>query len=207
MISPGAQALSTASSAASGTGPGAAIMASDPISSKVPKDDEWLEAQCRRLEATGNDLADTIGEINSRLEGELGRRGRRSSVRQRVQPEEIQKAQEACGIFREIQNAVQDALFDTEHELRELRERDVSPAELLIDGEGLVRQYRFLRRRARVLDGLLAYLPSVGDHALVCVEKLRRLEEHDLRYDPIMVPDTGFALIAIEHLRDAENVT
>ena len=85
-------------------------------------------------------------------------------------------------------------------------ERDVSPAELLVDGERLIRQYRFLRRRARILDGLLAYLPSVTTHASGCLDCLARLRHGEELSGTIVVPDCGFALVALEQLTDDESL-
>lgn len=179
-------------------------MASDLFSTDNPEHDEWLEAQCKRLEAAGNELANTVGAINHRLEGDIGKARRRNSGRPRVEPGEILKAQEVCSIFKEIQQGVQDALFDAEYDMRELRDRDVNPAQLLIEGNDLLRRYRFLRRRARICDSLLAYLPHVEESAHVCLDKLKLLEDSEMRFEPITVPDCGFALIAIEELQEAE---
>lgn len=164
--------------------------------------DDWLEGQCRALQAAGRELAMVVGQINERLEQErTGRLGRRRVVTET----HLRQVEAACRIFHDVQISIQNGLFDCEHELRALREREVSPAELLVDGERLIRQYRFLRRRARVMDGLLAYLPGVSSYAAACLDVVHHLhEEHEIEEipGPLMVPDCGFALVALEELRD-----
>ncbi|HEU4752430.1 MAG TPA: hypothetical protein VFU47_04905 [Armatimonadota bacterium] len=172
-----------------------------PSAAKV-QTDNWLITQCRSIEAAGTRLTEVVGEANSRVEqeraGELGRR-------QRVTESQLREAEAACAALHETQVAVQNALFDCEHELRALREREISPAELLIDGERLILQYRFFRRRARILDGLLAYLPLVNSHAVSCLEGLRALKDGGMLDVPLTVPDCGFALVALDQL-DQESV-
>ena len=146
-------------------------------------------------------MAEAVGEVNSRSEhaenGSLGKR-------HRVTEGQLRRAEQACKTLRSIQIEVQNAIFDCEHDLRELREREVSPAELLIDGERLIRLYRFLRRRARVIDGILAYLPLVRSHADICLIQLRKLQEGEIERAHLIVPDCGFALVALEQLLDEE---
>lgn len=171
----------------------------DPRASAGMLTDDWLESHCRHVESAGRELAQVVSEINQRTEqaaaGELGKR-------RRITESQIRSVQEACRILHEVQVAVQDAVFDCEHELRDLRERDMDPAELLIDGERLIRHYRFLRRRARVIDGLLAYLPTVTSLSNACLEHLRRLQNGSELRGPLIVPDCGFALAALDQLRD-----
>lgn len=173
-----------------------------PFSTTV-QDDAWLEAQCEAICASGRELARCVGQVNERLEqarqGELGRK-------QLVTDSLIRDAQESLVQMHDVQVSVQNALFDCEHEIRALRERDVSPAELLIDGERLIRQYRFLRRRARVIDGLLAYLPAVCQHTATCIEWLRQIQQGELALaqDEIAVPDCSFALVAKDQLKETE---
>lgn len=161
--------------------------------------DEWLESLCETIQSTGRALAETVGEVNRRMEdaqsGHLGRR-------QPLTETQLRTVEEACQTLRQVQRWVQNALFDCEHEIRELREREVSPAELLIDGDRLIGQYRFLRRRARIIDGLLAYLPGVNSHAALCLDHLRRVPNGDTWSDPLTVPDCAFALAALEQLRE-----
>lgn len=168
---------------------------------KSPESDEWLAAQCRVLAAAGQSLAATISEVNSRMEhlqnGNLGRK-------QRVTDSQLRRVDAACATIRTAQRDVQNALFDAEHELRELREREVSPAELLVDGERLIRYYRFLRRRARVIDGMLAYLPLVRSHADTLLQQLRLLQAGEIEMAHFSVPDCGFALVALEQLQEEE---
>lgn len=162
--------------------------------------DDWLESQCRRVEAAGQELAEVVEGVNARTEhavqGALGRR-------QRITETQLRQAEAAWRSLHDVQLSIQDALFDCEHELRALRERELSPAELLIDGERLIRQYRFLRRRARVIDGLLAYLPAVGTHAAACVDHLRRLRDGAEAALLLAAPDCGFALVAMEELGES----
>jgi hypothetical protein len=169
-----------------------------PFAGSVPPD-EWLEATCRRIAAAGREMAQAVGQVNHRLtqarNGSIGRR-------RLVTDQQFRNVQNACDTLRRTRGAVQNVLFDCEHELRELRERDVSPAELLIDGERLLRQYRFLRRRARVIDGLLAYLPAVIHHAGACLDSLRRLDPDRVPPNELTVPDCGFALVALEEAQD-----
>lgn len=163
--------------------------------------DDWLEGKCRQIQEAGQTMAETVGEVNERMEqassGSLGKR-------KRITEAQVQQVEQACRALHDVQVSIQEALFDTEHELRELRERDVSPAELLIDGERLIRQYRFLRRRGRVIDGLLAYLPAVTHHANVCLEHLRMFHDGIPLEGIMVVPDCGFALVALEQLRDGD---
>jgi hypothetical protein len=165
----------------------------------TPGADEWLEGLCRQVEDAGTELANAVGQVNLRLEqeqnGSLGRR-------QRITDAQLKRVETACAALHEVQVSIQNALFDCEHELRELRERDVSAIELLIDGERLIRQYRFLRRRARVIDGLLAYLPMVSSSAMSCLEVLRRARDGQDVSAPFTVPDCTFALVALEQLRE-----
>ncbi len=167
--------------------------------SSTVKEDHWLEAQCRIIQQAAVALAESVGEVNDRTDqakdGSLGRKRRITEAQMRC-------ALEAAGDLKAVQKAVQNALFDCEFELRELRERDVSPAELLVDGERLIRQYRFLRRRARVMDGLLAYLPTVTQHASVCLDHLRALNEDHSLNGMIRTPDCTFALVALEQLSE-----
>jgi hypothetical protein len=168
---------------------------------KSPESDEWLAAQCRLLTSAGQALASAIGDVNDRMEqagaGNLGKR-------QKVTESQFRRAAEAFRTLRAVHMDVQNALFDAEHELRELREREVSPAELLMDGERLIRYYRFLRRRARVLDGMLAYLPLVRAHAEKLLQQLKLLQEGETEIIHLSVPDCGFALVALEQLEEEE---
>lgn len=163
--------------------------------------DDWLESHCRQILQAGDELAAVVGEINERTEqagtGQLGRR-------RRITETHLRSVEAACRSLHDVQVAVQNALFDCEHELRDLRERRVSPAELLVDGERLICRYRFLRRRARVIDGLLAYLPVVTNHAGACLDHLHRLHEGDDLEGPLRVPDCGFAQAALEELQEDE---
>lgn len=166
--------------------------------------DTWLEAQCGLIQAAGRSLAQAVGQVNQRVDqarnGELGRK-------QRITEALLRQSEEACRTLHDVQVAVQNALFDCEHELRELRERELSPAELLIDGERLIRYYRFLRKRARVIDGLLAYLPAVTTHAVHCLQHLKQLREEAEVSAPLRVPDCAFAVAALEELREEEAVS
>lgn len=163
--------------------------------------DDWLEGQCRRVENAGQELAQVVGQINLRTEqahsGSLGRR-------RRITDTQMRRVDSAYRVLHDVMVAIQNALFDCEHELRSLRERELSPAELLVEGERLIRQYRFLRRRARVIDGLLAYLPMVTHDAGVCREHLRQLQVGADLPGPLRVPDCTFALVALEQLREEE---
>lgn len=165
------------------------------------QDDAWLESQCRTIVQAGKELTLCVGQVNQRLEeaqnGELGRK-------QILTQTHLRQAQEALEALHEVQSGIQNALFDCEHEMRSLRERDVSPAELLIDGERLISQYRFLRRRARVIDGLLAYLPAVCQQTSTCIDWLRQLREGARLHEEIAVPDTAFAHAALDQLKDAD---
>lgn len=165
------------------------------------QDDNWLEAQCRSIVQAGKQLTRCVGQVNQRLEeakaGDLGRK-------RLITETHLRQAQEAHRALHDIQVSVQNALFDCEHEIRSLRERDVSPAELLIDGERLISQYRFLRRRARVIDGLLAYLPGACQHTATCVDWLNQLREGALAQEELAVPDCAFALAALDQLRDGD---
>jgi hypothetical protein len=165
----------------------------------IPRD-EWLESQCRLVAAAGHELAVVVGQVSVRADpGRAGQTGRRRTLTEAL----FGRAETACKTLREIQSSVQNALFDCEHELRELRERDISPLELLVDGERLIIQYRFHRRRARVIDGLLAYLPVVNSHARACLECLHRFRDGEDAPSPV-VPDCGFALVALEQLSEDE---
>lgn len=176
-------------------------MRAEPSLERQIPQDEWLEGQCRIVEAAGRELALAVGEANERIEhsrnGTLGRK-------QHVTEANLRRSAHACGALHDVQVAIQDALFDCEHELRELRERDMSPAELLVDGHRLVRQYRFIRRRARLIDALLAYLPMVQHHAGICHEHLRRLRDGEIieHEGSMTVPDCSFALVALEALQE-----
>jgi hypothetical protein len=165
------------------------------------QDDAWLEAQCRAIVQAGKELTRCVAQVNQRLQdarnGELGRK-------QLLTETHLRAAQDVLSSLHEIQVSIQNALFDCEHEIRSLRERDVSPAELLVDGERLISQYRFLRRRARVIDGLLAYLPGVHQHTATCIEWLRQLREGARAEDEIAVPDCGFALVALDQLKEGD---
>lgn len=175
-------------------------MQAEPYPNGIPHD-EWLESQCRRIEEAGRNLALAVSEVNARtreaLQGGLGRK-------QRITPNQIRQAETAWETLHEAQVAVQDALFDCEHEMRALRERDITPAELLVDGDRLIIQYRFLRRRARVLDGLLAYLPGVSSSAHACLECLHLLRDGAEIETILAIPDCGFALVALEQLSEEE---
>lgn len=167
----------------------------------VPSD-AWLEAQCRAIVQAGKELTRCVGQVNQRLDesknGELGRK-------RLITETHLRQAEEAHLALHDVQVAVQNALFDCEHEIRALRERDVDPAELLIDGERLIAQYRFLRRRARIIDGLLAYLPSACHHTATCIEWLRQLREGALAQEDLAVPDVAFASAALDQLKDGDS--
>lgn len=174
----------------------------EPPHDSTPRSDDWLAAQCQRIEAAGKELALTVGEINQQIEEALAASGGCP----RISEDALRRARECADAIHEVQVSIQNALFDCEHEIRELREREVSPAELLIDGERLINRYRFLRRRARVIDGLLAFLPVVGTHVSACVENLRQMREDEEMSvaGPLLVPDCGFAIVALEALREEE---
>jgi len=161
--------------------------------------DAWLENRCLVIESAGRSLAVAVGQVNQRTQaaasGDLGRR-------RRITDSLLHRAETACRTLRQAETEIQNTLFDCERELRSLWEREVSPVELLVDGERLIRHYRFLRRRARILDGLLAYLPVVARHADTCLECLRRIQHGDEEQGVLVVPDCGFALIALEQLRE-----
>lgn len=171
-----------------------------PQERRVPTD-TWLEAQCRAVENAGRELALAMGEARDRCEqdrnGTLGRR-------RHVTESQVRRAEHAYQNLRRVQSEIQNALFDCEHALRELRERELSPAEMLLEADRLIAQYRFLRRRARIIDGLLAYLPVVLHHAGACHAHLRRLRngEPGEQDAPFSVPDCGFALVALEALQE-----
>jgi hypothetical protein len=166
--------------------------------------DEWLEAQCRQIDAAGHALAAAVGPVNERARhGPPGEPGRRP----RVTEAQLRETEEAWKALHDAQVAVQNALFDCEHEMRALREREISPVELLVDGDRLIIQYRFLRRRARILDGLLAFLPAVSAHAHGCLERLQKLREGGTLEGRLLAPDCGFALVALEQLREEEGLT
>jgi hypothetical protein len=147
-------------------------------------------------------MAVTVGEVNEQIEEALANAGRVPNVTE----DAVRRARECTSIVHEIQLAIQNALFDCEHEIRELREREVSPAELLVDGERLINRYRFIRRRARVIDGMLAFLPVVTSHMSACVESLRQMSEEEAIpvAGPLPVPDCEFAIVALEALREEE---
>lgn len=176
-------------------------MAMEEVRPRAPRTDEWLVTHCRLIHQAGRELALTVGEINDRTEqaraGTLGRRPR-------ITEPQVNAAEACCKALHDLQVAVQNALFDCEYEMRSLREREVSPIELLIEGEELIRYYRFLRRRARIIDGLLAYLPAVNTLAGTCLEHLRRLHQGRELDDLLVVPDCNFALVALEHLQEDE---
>ena len=166
------------------------------------QDDNWLEAQCRTILQAGRELTRCVGQVNLRLdEAKSGDLGRKRLITEST----LRQAREAHRTLHDVQLSIQNALFDCEHEIRALRERDVSPAELLIDGERLISQYRFFRRRARVIDGLLAYLPGATQYTAVCVDWLRQLQGGARAQEELSVPDTDFALAAIDQLRDGES--
>jgi hypothetical protein len=158
--------------------------------------DEWLDTLCRRIEEAGRTLAEVINDANGRADSKGGRR------RQGITEAQCRQAQQAWQALHEVQICIQNALFDCEHELRELRERDVSPIQLLVDGDELIRQYRFLRRRARVIDGLLAYLPPITSHAFICVQHLEKLRGGHEADGPLSIPDCAFAHAALQELLD-----
>ena len=164
------------------------------------KRDEWLEARCLRVERAGRELADAAGQVNERAHmaqnGGLGRR-------RNITDAQVRAAESAYHSLHEEMLSVQDALFDCENELRDLRERDVNPAELLIDGERLIQQYRFVRRRARILDGLLAYLPGATQGSRTVLESLRQLQNGGVLAAPLVVPDCSFALAALDELGES----
>ena len=162
--------------------------------------DDWLEEQCRKIGIWGERLSEIIGEVNQCAAN--GRPARRPARRQHITEEQLRQVEEACAALHEVQLAIQNILFDCEHELRELRERDISPVELLVDGERLILRYRFLRRRARVVDGLLAFLPTVNALAGSCLETVRRLRSGAVLRGPLAVPDCGFALVALDELHE-----
>lgn len=162
--------------------------------------DDWLEAKCRLIERAGSDLRKTVGEINDRLDcltdGGLGRR-------RLITEGHLRTIGQSYDTLHQVLVDVQDALFDTETEIRDLQERDVDPAELLVDGERLIRHYRFLRRRARVIDGLLAFLPLVASSARSCLDHVKQLREGGQLIAPMVVPDCTFALAALDELAEA----
>jgi len=147
-------------------------------------------------------MAMTVGEINLRIDEALSNGTQLPDVSE----DAVRRARECAGIIHEVQLSIQNALFDCEHEIRELREREVSPAELLVDGERLINRYRFIRRRARVIDGMLSFLPLVTSHMSACVENLRQMCEGDALpiAGPLVVPDCEFAIVALEALREEE---
>jgi hypothetical protein len=161
-----------------------------------------LAVQCQRIEAAGRDMAMTVGEVNERIEEALANTTQAPAVSE----DAVRRARECANVVHEIQLAIQNALFDCEHEIRELREREVSPAELLVDGERLINRYRFVRRRARVIDGMLAFLPLVTSHMTACVENLRQMSEDEAApvAGPLLAPDCEFAIVALEALREEE---
>jgi hypothetical protein len=175
------------------------IVSKDPRS---PRTDEWLVAQCRTILENGRELALTVGEINDRTElaraGTLGRKPR-------ISEHQLHAVEASCKALHDLQVAIQNALFDTEYELRDLREREVSPAELLVEGEEIIRHYRFLRRRARIIDALLAYLPAVNALAQMCRDHLKRLHQGIELNELLVVPDCSFAAVALDQLDEEEN--
>jgi hypothetical protein len=160
--------------------------------------DTWLEEQCMLVHSAGIGLAEAVGEVNQRtlkaIGGELGRQ-------RRVTSSQIRAVEQAHVLLADVQDRVQNALFDCEHELRALREQELTPAELVLEGGRLIALYRFFRRRARILDGMLAYLPETRAHAGRCLDSLRRLRDGTALYRPLTVPDCGFALVALDELR------
>lgn len=177
----------------------------EPPHESFPQSDDWLAAQCQRIEATGHELALAVGEINERIEEALQKD---TLHRPTISENCLTRARECATVLHAIQVEVQNVLFDCEHEIRDLREREVSPAELLIDGERLIRHYRFLRRRARMIDALLAYLPDVCSDTHLCVEHLRQIhaEEGIAVAGPLTVPDCSFAVMTLEALREEEEM-
>ena len=175
-------------------------MSIGPQRSSALATDDWLEAQCHSIASAGKELAITVGQINRQIEAVVG-----EQVREVISESYLRETTAVGKTLHEVQLAVQNALFDCEHEIRALREREISPAELLIDGERLIQRYRFLRRRARIIDGLLAYLPAVTAHIHHCVENLRRLRDSgDYEGGTFAVPDCAFALVALDQLRDGD---
>ncbi len=159
--------------------------------------DEWLEQQCRLLHTAGCTLAAAVEAVNARGEdarsGALGRR-------RAVTLDHLREVEGGCKLLQRLQQAIQDAIYDSEQEMRELRERELTPADLLVEGDGLIQRYRFLRRRNRILDGLRAELPRATLHALHCLYLLRRLREGDAFEDPLRAPGCDFALAALDEL-------
>ena len=118
-------------------------MPSDPLRAVPVPSDDWLEGVCRSVEAAGRSLEGILEDVNVRTEeAQAGRLGRRH----RITDEHLRQAETACDALRDALASVQTVLFDCEQEMRTLQEREVSVAELLIDGESLISQYRFLRR-------------------------------------------------------------
>ncbi|MBM3459042.1 MAG: hypothetical protein FJX77_10995 [Armatimonadetes bacterium] len=161
--------------------------------------DDWLERQCRQLHDVGCALTGTLEQVNQRCEaaraGQLGRR-------QPVTLEQLREVEGNCQSLRRLQRTIQEALYDTEQEIRELRERDLTPADLIVEAEYLIVRYRFLRRRNRVLVGLHDELPRAALQALHCLHRLRRLREGDREATLFYPPGCEFALAALEQLRD-----
>ncbi len=176
-------------------------MSAEPIIQSNQSPDEWLEAQCRQIEAAGKELVAVAEEINYRV-GRIAD-GEPVAGDQIVTEELTRRMETACEMLRNLKITIQEAVFDCEHEMRELREREVSPAELLIDGDRLIRQYRFLRRRGRIMDGLLAYLPIVTQSTRTICDQLYQLQEGAILEGPLIVPDCSFALVALEQLSDS----
>lgn len=176
-------------------------MSLDPLTGAEATRDEWLESLCRQIEGAGQELEAVANEINYRA----GRLADGEPVEgDRIVTEDLTRRMEAAAeTLRGLKVTIQEAVFDCEHEMRELRERELSPVELLIDGDRLIRRYRFLRRRGRVIDGLLAYLPPVALAARNCCEHLYQLQSGAVLNGPLIVPDCAFALFALEQLDEA----
>ena len=174
-------------------------MAGDTHPDPLLQTDAWLEQVCRSVEGAGRLLVATVRDVNHRTEEALaGRLGRR----QRVTDAHVRQADVAFQALRDAQADVQSAIFDCEQEIRALREREVSVAELLVDGENLIRQYRFLRRRARISDRLLSYLPDACSQASACLERLRALRDGAPLNGSLPIPDCTFAGAALEELAE-----
>lgn len=159
--------------------------------------DVWLEDVCGRLVTAATAFSAVIEDVNQRTDvaasGELGRRRRITEVL-------LRRAEEAATDLSQIQRGIQNALFDCEIELRELRERDLSPADLLEQGAYLLSHYRLIRRRARVLDGILGFLPGANRDVAFALALLRRLRKGLVVTGPLGTPDWGFALAAQEEI-------
>ena len=62
----------------------------------------------------------------------------------------------------------------------------------------------FLRRRARISDRLLSYLPDAKAQALACADHLRALREGGALGVPLLAPDCAFAAAALDELQEQE---